>query len=111
MVGGDRPDQGDERQQSDRRERGERHVVAAVDGDDVVRTERGRKPCASVEERVGEVEEVATAGVEEAIAQPIDDRRREGDGETDPHRASASPRLRRGSVAAWPTTKVTMSVT
>ena len=88
LVGGDGPDDRDERHEEDRRERGERHVAAAVDRDDVVRADRadgqaGRvEPGPAVEEGVGEVEEVAVLGVEEAVRQPVDRHRDDGDRET-----------------------------
>ncbi len=88
MVGCDRPDQRDEGHQGDRREWGERHVIPAVDGDHIVRTEWHREPGAPMQERVGEIEEVAATGIEEPIAQPIDDRRKHGDGQADPHRST-----------------------
>src|SRR4029079_15076309 len=85
MVGCDRPDQRDEGHQCDRREWGERHVIPAVDRDHIVRAEWHREPCAPMQERVGEIEEIAATGIEEAVTQPVDDRRQRRHGETDLH--------------------------
>ena len=62
------PDERHERHQGDRRERRERHVEPAADDDHVVRAGLEGQPGPAVEERVGEVEEVAAAGVEPAVA-------------------------------------------
>ena len=48
--------------------------------DDVVRSERCGQPCPAVRERVGQVEEVATSGVELPIREPIDRARQRGEG-------------------------------
>ena len=112
LVGRDRPDERDQRHQRDGRERRERHIEMAVDGDDVVRAEDDVQPRSTVEERVGEVEEVATAGVELAVRQPVDEGRHRGQGETqqglaiDPSRHAASSCV----WARMPTTKTARSV-
>ena len=66
------PDERDDRHERDRRERRERDVEAATDRDDVVRPEPDVDRRPAVEERVGEVEEVAAPGVELAVRQPVD---------------------------------------
>ncbi len=81
-----------ERDEEDGRKGSERHIPAAVDRDDVVRADRtlGQAcrvvPGPAVKERVGEVEEVTMLGVEEAVRQPVDRHRRDGDHETDDRR-------------------------
>ena len=110
---------GDEGHEHDRREWGEGDVVAAVDGDDVVRAQRERQPRPTVEEGVGQEEEVAAAGVELPVRQPVQDGGDADESQADqrrsvrstPHLASASPMLWRGSLAAWPTRNTTTSVT
>ncbi len=63
LVGADRAKDRDDRHQRDRRERRERHVEPTVHDDHVVRAGLEPEPRAAVEECVGQVEEVATAGV------------------------------------------------
>ena len=64
LIRADRADDGDQRHEDDRGEWRKRHVVAAVDRDDVVRPELELEPRPAVQERIGEVEEVAAAGIE-----------------------------------------------
>src|SRR4029077_17208140 len=63
------------------RERGERHVDPRPDRNDVVRAQPDVEPRAAVEERVRQVEQVASTGVEVPAAEPVGDggERREPD--------------------------------
>ena len=80
VVGGLGTRQRHERHQHDRRERRERDVDLATRAIDHV--ERAGDPVdehPAVQERVGEVEEVATAGVVFPVREPVDEERDEGD--------------------------------
>ena len=92
---GHRPEDRDERHEDDGRERRERDVEPPVSDDHVVRSGLERQPRAAMEERVGEVEEVAPAGVEVAIGEPVDDRRDGDDHQPDDDAAIEAASLER----------------
>ena len=97
---GHRPDDRDQRHEDDGRERRERNVEPAVPDDHVVRPGLERQPRAAVEERVGEVEEVAPAGVEVPIGEPVDHRRDGDHHEPDGDPAIEAALLRRAGHAS-----------
>ena len=89
-----------DRHQRDPGERRERNVDVPVQQDHVLVAEPGVEPDATVEERVGEIEEVATRRVEQTVRQPVDrhgeNRQPEADldGPIQPIEPRRRPRLR-----------------
>src|SRR5438132_2676090 len=82
-VGGPGSHQGHERQDEERGERRKGDVEAIADGYHVELAEGVDQPRPSMEEGVGEIEEVAVAGVETPCAEQVDDERSDDEPDAD----------------------------
>ena len=79
-------DERDQRHEGDGRERRERHIEVAVRDDHVLRPEADVQPGVAVQERIGEIEQVAARRVVIAVAQPVDERGDRDEAKADPRR-------------------------